>query len=533
MSLDRQNLESFQLLRRIVLGILTIFVLFKLIFSLIGTIDRPQIQGKFELYQTNLVLEAAAWKPTPALAELGTFQTAIIGKDVLESATKQYQSARTSDVQAIGKLQHSLSDLATVNPDKNNAQLLKIQTNSINKLIDSAQLEIDKIDLRIGILQAASNQPDQAVKTWQKVVADSVQASSKNIASSLIEIWRQPAQIDRNTAPQIEAEINTNFDGWFRDRVQSQLYTDLGDKIELAHLLQSEQLKSQNALIKLGLNTVPRILIGLSGVGLIIFFTIRSIIRLIQRPPDQSISDILLANINTPWSSPWDWEIVWQVSMLGFFFVGQFMLPYLFSKFISPDSLSMRGQGLYVFTSYALMSSLAIGVLYLSIQSYLPLPPDWFKFNWKSNWLLWGIGGYLVATPIVIVVSIVNEKIWHGQGGSNPLLQIVLEGKDSTALLLFFITAAIAAPLFEEFLFRGFLLPSLTRYIPVWAAICLSGLLFGVAHLSLSEIIPLTTLGIILGIVYVRTKNLLAPMLLHSLWNSTTLVSLYILGGSN
>jgi uncharacterized protein len=131
------------------------------------------------------------------------------------------------------------------------------------------------------------------------------------------------------------------------------------------------------------------------------------------------------------------------------------------------------------------------------------------------------------------VVSIVNEKIWHGQGGSNPLLQIVLEGKDSNALLLFFITAAIAAPLFEEFLFRGFLLPSLTRYVPVWVAICLSGLLFGVAHLSLSEIIPLTTLGIILGIVYVRTKNLLAPMLLHSLWNSTTLVSLYILGSGN
>jgi uncharacterized protein len=533
MSLDRQNLESFQLLRRIVLGILTFFVLYKLIFSLIGTIDRPQIQGKFELYQTNLVLEASAWQPTAELADLGTFQTAIIGKDVLESATKQYESARSSDVQAIEKLQRSLSDLATVTPAKNDAQSLKIQTALINKTIDSAQLEIDKIDLRIGILQATSKQPDQAIKTWQKVIANSEQASSKNIGSSLIEIWRQPAKLDRNNAPQIEAEINTNFDGWFRDRVQSQLYTDLGDKTELANLLQAEQFKAQNALIKLGLNTVPRVLIGLSGVGLIIFFTIRLVIRLIQRQEHQSISDIVLANMTTPWSSPWDWEIVWQVFMLGFFFVGQFLLPYVFSQFISPGSLSMRGQGIYVFTSYALMSSLAIGVLYLSIKAYFPLPPDWFKFNWKSNWLLWGIGGYLVATPIVIVVSIVNEKIWHGQGGSNPLLQIVLEGKDSTALLLFFITAAIAAPLFEEFLFRGFLLPSLTRYVPVWVAICLSGLLFGVAHLSLSEIIPLTTLGIILGIVYVRTKNLLAPMLLHSLWNSTTLVSLYILGSGN
>ena len=130
-------------------------------------------------------------------------------------------------------------------------------------------------------------------------------------------------------------------------------------------------------------------------------------------------------------------------------------------------------------------------------------------------------------------MSLVNDKIWQGQGGSNPLLQIVLEGKDSIALWLFFATAAIAAPLFEEFLFRGFLLPSLTRYLPTWGAIGISGLLFGVAHLSLSEILPLTTLGIILGVVYVRTRNLLAPMLLHSLWNSSTLVSLFILGGGN
>jgi uncharacterized protein len=532
MSLDRQNLDSFTLLRRIVLGILTFFVLSKLIFSLIGTIDRPQIQGKFELYQTNLVLVASEWKPTTELEGLGALQTAVIGTDFLKAATQQYESARASDVQAIAKLKLSLADLTAGSSDRDK-QSIALQTNLINKTISSAQLEIDKIDLRIGILQAARKQPEQAIKTWRKIGANSVQPTSKNIAASLIEIWQQPSEIDRNTSPQIEAEINTNFDGWFRNRIQAQIYTDLGDKTELANLLQSEQIKAQNALIKLGLNTVPRILIGLSGFGLLVFFSVRFIILSFQRKENQSISDVLLANINTPWISPWDWEIVWQVFMLGFFFVGQFLLPFVFGAVINPGSLTMRGQGIYVFASYGSMSILTIGVLYFSVKSYLPLPPDWFKFNWKSNWLLWGIGGYLVATPIVIVVSILNEKIWQGQGGSNPLLQIVLEGKDSTALLLFFLTAAVAAPLFEEFLFRGFLLPSLTRYVPVWAAICLSGLLFGVAHLSLSEIIPLTTLGIILGVVYVRTKNLLAPMLLHSLWNSTTLISLYILGSGN
>jgi uncharacterized protein len=533
MSLDRQNLTSFQSLRRIVLGVLTLFILSKLIFSLIGTLDRPQIQGKFELYQTNLVLVASEWQPTEDAAGLGALQTAIVGADLLESATEQYEDARESDVLAIEKLNLSLAGLATTDADPKIKADAKLQANLIDRTIATARAEIAKIDLRLGILQAENNQPEQAIKTWQKIISASSSSTSKNIAASLIEIWKQPSGVNKNTLPQIEAEVVTNFDGWFRDRVLQQLYTDLDDKSALAQLSLAEQVRSKNALIQLALITIPRVLIALAGVGLIIFFTVRFIIGLIQNRSELSLVDTLLANLKTPWITPWDWEIVWQVFVLGFFFVGQFLLPAVFSIWVNPATLTARGQGLYVFSSYVLMSGLATGVLYASIKSYLPLAPDWFRFDWKSNWLLWGIGGYLVATPIVIVVSLLNDKIWQGQGGSNPLLQIVLEGKDSIALLLFFVTAAIAAPLFEEFLFRGFLLPSLTRYVPTWAAIGISGLVFGVAHLSLSEILPLTTLGIILGVVYARTRNLLASMLLHSLWNSSTLVSLFILGGGN
>jgi hypothetical protein len=99
------------------------------------------------------------------------------------------------------------------------------------------------------------------------------------------------------------------------------------------------------------------------------------------------------------------------------------------------------------------------------------------------------------------------------------------------ALAVFFFTAAVAAPVFEEVLFRGFLLPSLTKYMAVGWAIVLSGFIFAAAHLSLSEVLPLTLLGYILGFVYTRSRNLLSPMLLHSIWNSATMLGLFILGG--
>ena len=529
---DRQN-TSFRSLRRIVLSLLTVFVLIKLIFSLIATIDRPQIQGKFELYQTNLVLEASAWLPTEEDAGWGELQKAIVGTDALAAANQQYQTARETDLKTIAKFEEDLAQLETTAVGSKIDKTVKSEIATIEQTIAAAKSEIDKIDLRLGILQAAENQTDKAIQAWEKVRDGARQDRSKNVATSLIDIWEKSTTITTTTAPQIAADIKANFDGWFRDRVLNQLYGNLGDEQELAKLDRAEQNRAKNAAIKLVVNTIPRIILGLMGVGLIGWLTISALVSLARKPATQSVSDVLLEKLSTPWMTPWDWEIVWQVLMLGFFFVGQFLLPFLFSGFVSPAQLTARGQGFYVLSSYVSMAALCLGVLYLSIKSYLPLPADWFNFKWRSNWPLWGIGGYLVATPIVIVVSILNERIWQGQGGSNPILQIVLEGRDPIALLLFFLTAAVAAPLFEEFLFRGFLLPSLTRYVPVWAAIGLSGLLFGVAHLSMSEIIPLTTLGIILGVVYTRTRNLLASMLLHSLWNSSTLVSLFILGSSN
>lgn len=144
---------------------------------------------------------------------------------------------------------------------------------------------------------------------------------------------------------------------------------------------------------------------------------------------------------------------------------------------------------------------------------------------------MWGVGGYLVALPLMLLVALVNQTLWQGQGGSNPLLQTVLEEQDPVALVVFFATAAIAAPLFEETLFRGFLLPSLTKYMAVGWAVGISGFIFAAAHLSLSEVLPLTLLGCILGGVYSRSRNLFSPMLLHSLWNSATMLGLFILGG--
>ena len=70
------------------------------------------------------------------------------------------------------------------------------------------------------------------------------------------------------------------------------------------------------------------------------------------------------------------------------------------------------------------------------------------------------------------------------------------------------------------------------RYMPTWGAVVLSSLAFGAAHVSPKDFPVLCALGVLLGFSYVRTRNLLTPILIHGAWNSTVLTLLYYLAAS-
>jgi membrane protease YdiL (CAAX protease family) len=373
------------------------------------------------------------------------------------------------------------------------------------------------------VIEIEQGKAQEAFDRWDELVKKDPQG----IAFILEGLWSDPPAI----AADAEVKIKQSLSGWFQDQALKQLY-EVSDRQADFQIIQERQVTLANqALVKLSLVATLPILGGLVGVGLFIFLLFQSFFK--------GKESILGSIPNLAWETPWDWQMIWLVLGVGFFFLGQVILPVIFgglgiSLRINPVAMGLRPKAFYVLITYLVMATSGISILYLSIKRFFPLPKDWFLFNfWQKSWLVWGLGGYLVALLLVVLVSLINQQIWQGQGGSNPLLLLALESQDWVALLLFFVTASLLAPIFEEIMFRGFLLPSLTRYLPVWGAIVSSGLIFAIAHLSLSEVLPLTTLGIILGVVYTRSRNLLASILLHSLWNSGTLISLFILGSSS
>jgi len=89
----------------------------------------------------------------------------------------------------------------------------------------------------------------------------------------------------------------------------------------------------------------------------------------------------------------------------------------------------------------------------------------------------------------------------------------------------------VIAPLFEETLFRGVLLPVLGQRIGPVAGVVVSALVFAIAHLSLSELAPLFLLGVGLGWIRWRSGRLAPSVLMHALWNGITFIDLLALAG--
>lgn len=110
---------------------------------------------------------------------------------------------------------------------------------------------------------------------------------------------------------------------------------------------------------------------------------------------------------------------------------------------------------------------------------------------------------------------------------------LTLSPELTTALPILF-GQLLGNALYEETFYRGYLIPALASEMGgrERAAVILSATLFGLIHvvnysirgLPMGLIIPATLAGVLLGFIYLRTRNLWLCVGLHSLLNSPTAV---------
>ncbi|KAG0561024.1 hypothetical protein KC19_9G031700 [Ceratodon purpureus] len=237
-----------------------------------------------------------------------------------------------------------------------------------------------------------------------------------------------------------------------------------------------------------------------------------------------------LSREEKPWTVPWTGQTIFQVMFLwfaAFWLVGSWIIPIAAQAAgFSKQSLTYRGQALYSLITDIAEGTVGLGILHRCLSRFHPLPGEWFPVSWKGTWYVEACLGCLMF-PLVNRLSQLNLDLlpFPAPFSSSHVEQSIM-ARDPIATLLYAVVVSVCAPIWEEVMFRGFLLPSLTRYLPVWGSIIVSAIAFALAHFSLQRMLPLTFLGLVMGIVFVRSRNLLASMLLHSLWNGFVFLDL-------
>ena len=147
---------------------------------------------------------------------------------------------------------------------------------------------------------------------------------------------------------------------------------------------------------------------------------------------------------------------------------------------------------------------------------------------------LLGAGG----AAVLIILAITGLQLQTGQTvwrwlepeAQQPVHSVLEALERSTwrhwGVLQLTIAAVVVAPIAEELFFRGLLLQTLWRYLGhAWLAIALSGAAFGlIHHQQPQDVLPLITMGVILGYVRVQYRSLPTCILVHALFNARTML---------
>lgn len=127
--------------------------------------------------------------------------------------------------------------------------------------------------------------------------------------------------------------------------------------------------------------------------------------------------------------------------------------------------------------------------------------------------------GLVALTPVVQWLASVNQSLplpdwWSAFEESQ--LQLIEKVLESNLGLTFNLLMLAVTPAFcEELLFRGYAQRQFERSTGVAGGILLSGLLFGFFHFRLSQVLPLSVLGLYLAYLVWRTGSLWPAVLVH------------------
>lgn len=144
-----------------------------------------------------------------------------------------------------------------------------------------------------------------------------------------------------------------------------------------------------------------------------------------------------------------------------------------------------------------------------------------------------GVAAFLLITPIVAALSIGANALLEALGlprapdEAHQTLSILAERRDPLLTALTLAHVALLVPVAEEFIWRGMVQPGIRGALGARAAIAMTAALFTLIHWSAiapdgraAGLAMLLALALGLGILRERTGSVVAPIVVHALFNA-------------
>jgi len=140
---------------------------------------------------------------------------------------------------------------------------------------------------------------------------------------------------------------------------------------------------------------------------------------------------------------------------------------------------------------------------------------------------VWAALTYLVIWPVCTGLGLLIVWVTSRPPPVHDVLTLLRVGTmPAWGTIALWVSAVAISPAAEELFFRGLLQTTIRGYVDrPWLAIAIASAGFGLMHYRQPEyVVPLAVLGAVLGYLYEHTGSLIAPILVHVLFNSCSMI---------
>jgi membrane protease YdiL (CAAX protease family) len=123
---------------------------------------------------------------------------------------------------------------------------------------------------------------------------------------------------------------------------------------------------------------------------------------------------------------------------------------------------------------------------------------------------------FFIYLPMSALLAFIMESLLSA-GVTVPANEVT-QAVQSMPFWVEFAYFCAVIPLIEEMILRGVVQNAYERKTGMWAFV-LSGVLFGVLHANLLGALNGAVVGLLMGYVYIRTRSLWCPILMHAVYN--------------